>query len=196
MPKGRLEAFTDGVIAILITILVLDLHAPLGDQVQNLVKLQEPFIVYIISFIAIAIYWNNHHNLLQASEFVSSKVLWANIFLLFWMSLIPFATSWVGDYIYSTVPEILYSFIMLMTSVAFFLFNLSLNSIHDEHSLIVRATKGNNKIYVSMVLYTVGCFLALIIPISGIIFSFIATLIWFVPNRKIEKCIKKDESVY
>lgn len=192
MSKTRLEAFTDGVIAIILTILVLDLKAPAGDQLKSLLKLMEPFCVYVISFISIAIYWNNHHHLLQAAKRVSGKVLWANINLLFWLSLVPFATSWVGNHIYSSIPESLYSLIFLMASVAYYIFNMSLISIHEEYELIAKSTQNDNKIYYSMGVYVLGVILAFTLPILGMILSLFATMAWLIPNKKIEKNISKD----
>ncbi|MGR3741363.1 TMEM175 family protein [Companilactobacillus sp. DQM5] len=189
MSKARLEAFTDGVMAIILTILVLDLKAPDGDQFENLLKLVEPFCVYVISFVSIAIYWNNHHHLLQATKRVSGKVLWANINLLFWLSLVPFATSWVGNHIYSSIPEFFYALIFLMASIAYYIFNMSLISVHEEHELITKSTQNDNKIYYSMGLYILGVILAFILPILGMILSLFATMAWLIPNKKIEKNI-------
>ena len=191
MSKGRLEAFSDGVIAILITIMVLELHVPEGADLAALSKLTPIFLSYILSFVFLGIYWNNHHHLLQLAKQVSGSVLWANLHLLFWLSLIPFVTSWMGENSFAQLPIALYGFVLWMSGLAYYILAQRLISLHGNDSLLATALGRTIKEITSLVCYTAAILFSFISPaVSLAIYVFVAGL-WLVPDRRIEKTLSK-----
>ena len=189
MTKGRLEAFTDGVIAILITILVLEFHAPHGADLDALKPLVPTALSYVMSFVFIAIYWNNHHHLMHASRHVDGRVLWANVHLLFWLSLVPFATAWMGDNHFATLPVALYGAILFMAAVAFTILVRALIARHGPSSALARAVGADRKGRISLLLYGLAVPLAFVHRgIALGIYVFVA-VIWLVPDSRIERVL-------
>jgi uncharacterized membrane protein len=195
MQKGRLEAFSDGVLAIIITIMVLELHVPHEPTLAALVTVWPTLISYVLSFIYIGIYWNNHHHLLQASRHVSGRVLWANLHLLFWLSLIPFVTSWMGEHHFSAIPVAAYGVVLLMAGLAYSLLERSLIHVHGPESLLARAVGDDRKGTLSVVSYlaAVGLAMAGQAVWAELIYAAIAC-VWLVPDRRIEQQIHAEHS--
>lgn len=194
MGKGRLEAFSDGVLAIIITIMVLEIKVPHGDILEDLKPLLPIFMSYILSFVYIGIYWNNHHHLMQVVHKVTGTVLWSNIHLLFWLSLVPFATAWMGENHFSKWPVILYGFILMMAGVAYYILAHCLTSIHGKDSVLAKAIGKDKKGIVSVVLYILGIIASQFInPWVGFSLYVIVAIIWFIPDRRIEKKIEFDQ---
>ena len=193
MGKGRLEAFSDGVLAIIITIMVLEIKVPHGDNPEDLKPLLPIFMSYVLSFIYIGIYWNNHHHLMQVVHKVNGAVLWSNIHLLFWLSLVPFATAWMGENRFSKWPVILYGFILLMAGVAYYILAHCLTGIHGKDSVLAKAIGKDKKGIISVVLYIAGIIAsAFINPWIGFSIYVIVAAIWFIPDRRIEKKIETE----
>jgi uncharacterized membrane protein len=187
MSKGRLEAFSDGVMAIIITIMVLELNVPEGDDVAALRPLLPVFLSYILSFIYLGIYWNNHHHLLQATRQVDGRVLWANLHLLFWLSLIPFVTSWMGDTQFAAWPVALYGADLLFAAVAYYILARTLVSLHGIDSALALALGRDLKGKISVVLYAIALPLAFVNAwLAGALYGLVA-IIWLIPDRRIEK---------
>lgn len=191
MGKGRLEAFSDGMLAIIITIMVLEMKVPHGSNLDALQPLLPVFISYVLSFIYIGIYWNNHHHLLQAVNRVSGSALWANVHLLFWLSLVPFATAWMGENHFSLWPVVLYGFILFMAGIAYYILAHCLTGIHGRDSELARALGKDVKGILSVVLYLIGIGLAFINPWLGFSIYSVVAAIWFIPDSRIEKNIKR-----
>lgn len=191
MGKGRLEAFSDWVLAIIITIMVLEMKVPHGSNLDALQPLLPVFISYVLSFIYIGIYWNNHHHLLQAVNRVSGSALWANVHLLFWLSLVPFATAWMGENHFSLWPVVLYGFILFMAGIAYYILAHCLTGIHGRDSELARALGKDVKEILSVVLYLIGIGLAFINPWLGFSIYSVVAAIWFIPDSRIEKNIKR-----
>lgn len=193
MGKGRLEAFSDGVLAIIITIMVLEIKVPHGDILEDLQPLLPIFMSYVLSFIYIGIYWNNHHHLMHVVTKVSGAVLWSNIHLLFWLSLVPFATAWMGENHFSKWPVILYGFILMMAGVAYYILAHCLTSIHGKDSTLAKALGKDQKGIVSVILYIAGIIASVFInPWVGFALYVIVAAIWFIPDRRIEKKIETE----
>jgi uncharacterized membrane protein len=187
MSKGRLEAFSDGVIAILITIMVLELKVPHSPDLHGLQPLVPVVLSYVLSFVFLGIYWNNHHHMLHAAQRVNGKVLWANQHLLFWLSLVPFTTAWMGDFPGTEVPNAAYGFVLLMCAVAYTILQNTILGQEPEGSKLAEALGGDRKGKVSLALYLTAIPLAFLSPwISDAIYVAVA-LIWIVPDRRIEK---------
>ncbi|MEO7310349.1 MAG: TMEM175 family protein [Chitinophagaceae bacterium] len=187
MGKGRLEAFSDGVLAIIITIMVLELKVPHGeDRLASLKPILPVFVSYLLSFIYVGIYWNNHHHMLHAAKEVTGKILWANSHLLFWLSLIPFASAWMGENHFSTWPVAVYGFLLLMCSIAYYILAQSLASHHGKGSTLHTALGVDRKGKLSMVLNIVGIGLSFVTPWLGFAFYVVVAAIWFIPDRRIE----------
>jgi uncharacterized membrane protein len=188
MTKARLEAFSDGVIAILITIMVLELGTPHGTDLGALGPLVPVLTAYVLSFVFLGIYWVNHHHLFQAAKHVDGRVLWANIHLLFWLSLVPFATAWMGENLFAAVPVAVYGFILLMCAVAFTLLVTALIA-HEgrDASTIAMAIGTDLKGRVSLVAYIVATPLALLVPALSFAIYVAVAMIWFVPDRRFER---------
>jgi uncharacterized membrane protein len=189
MTKGRLEAFTDGVIAILITILVLELRAPHGADVAALRPLSATALSYILSFVYIAIYWNNHHHLMHAVRHVDGRVLWANIHLLFWLSLVPFATAWMGDNHFAELPVAAYGAILFMAAVAYTILLRLLLARHGPTSTLARAIGADRKGRLSLALYISAIPLAFLNRWVAIAIYVTVAIIWLVPDMRIERIL-------
>jgi len=190
MTKGRLEAFSDGVIAILITILVLELKIPHGSDWHALEPLLPVFLTYVLSFVFLAIYWNNHHHMLHAAEKINGKILWANQHLLFWLSLVPFTTGWMGENHFEPLPTAAYGVVLLMAAIAYTILQKLIIAHHGPDSKLARAIGGNLKGTISLVLYVVaipGAFLNCWLALSCYI---AVALMWLVPDRRIESHFK------
>jgi uncharacterized membrane protein len=185
--KGRLEAFSDGVIAILITIMVLGLTPPRGADPAALQPLVPTFLSYILSFIFLGIYWNNHHHLLQIARHVNGGVLWANLHLLFWLSLVPFVTSWMGATNFATWPVALYGVVLLGSALAFTILVMLLVAVHGQESAMAAALRKNTKGNISLVLYLIAIPLAFVNSLAaGVLYAIVAAL-WLVPDPRIER---------
>jgi uncharacterized membrane protein len=189
MEKDRLLAFSDGVIAIIITIMVLELKAPHGAEWSDLFKLAPVFFSYVLSFSFVAIYWNNHHHLLYTLSRVNGTILWANLHLLFWLSLIPFATAWVGDNPFAPVPTAVYGVAFLMPGCAYYLLVRAMLQIEGPQSTLARAVGRDLKGKGSLVLYAAGVAIALVEPRGAIALYVAVALIWLIPDRRIEKAL-------
>jgi len=189
MGKGRLEAFSDGVIAILITIMVLELRPPAGADPAALLPLIPVFLSYVLSFVYLAIYWNNHHHLFQAVQRVNGRVLWANLHLLFWLSLISFVTAWMGENNFAAWPVALYGGVLLLAACAYFLLVRSLLSLHGQDSTLAAALGSDFKGKISIVIYAIAVLLAFIMPLLSCALYVSVAVIWFIPDRRIEKVI-------
>ena len=187
MGKGRLEAFSDGVLAIIITIMVLEMKVPHGETPQDLAPLIPIFFSYLLSFIYIGIYWNNHHHLMQIVHKVSGAVLWSNIHLLFWLSLVPFATAWMGENHFSKWPVILYGFVLLMAALAYYILAHCLITVHGKDSTLAQAIGKDKKGIISISLYLTGIGLAFINSSIGFSIYVVVAIIWFIPDKRIEK---------
>ena len=190
MQKERLAAFSDGVFAIIITIMVLELKVPHGDDWAVLSKLTPTFLSYVLSFLYIAIYWNNHHHLLYASERVNGAILWANMHLLFWLSLIPFATGWLGENHFSALPTALYGVALLMPAIAYTVLQTAIIGLHGRDSMLARAVGGDVKGKISLVLYLAAIGLAFVFPPASQAIYVVVALIWLIPDRRIERQVK------
>ena len=189
MSKGRLEAFSDGVLAIIITIMVLELKVPHGADLAALAPLFPVFVSYVLSFIYVGIYWNNHHHMLHAASQVTGGILWANLHLLFWLSLVPFVTAWMGENHFAPLPVALYGVILFMAACAYFILARTLASHHGSGSKIARALGDDFKGKVSVVIYAVAILLALYLPaLAGALYAAVA-IMWLVPDRRIEKVL-------
>lgn len=192
MGKGRLEAFSDGVLAIIITIMVLELKVPHGHDVAALKPLIPVFLSYVLSFIYIGIYWNNHHHMLHATQSVSGPILWANLHLLFWLSLVPAATGWMGENHFAPAPTALYGVPLFMAAIAYWLLQRAIMAKHGRDSLLAVAVGTDLKGKISPVLYLVAIPSAFVSPwIAGAIYVGVA-LIWLIPDRRIEKVLEKS----
>jgi uncharacterized membrane protein len=192
MNKSRIEAFSDGVMAIIITIMILEIKVPHQNTIGSLQPLIPVFISYVLSFIYVGIYWNNHHHMFQATKNINGKILWANLFLLFWLSLIPFATSWVGEQHFSTIPMSIYGFILLMCAISYTLLQNKIMKLEGKESVLYQAVQKDKKGKLSLLFYILAIPLAFVSPwISGLLYIAVA-LIWIVPDRRIEKQINKN----
>ena len=193
MGKNRLEAFSDGVIAILITIMVLELKVPLGQGLEALLPVWPVFLSYVLSFINIGIYWNNHHHLLHAVHKVNGPILWANLHLLFWLSLMSFATGWMGENHFSTVPVALYGAVLLMAGVAYYVLQQLIVASLGPQSALRREVGRDRKGVVSVVLYGAAVPLAFVTPIAAMALYVVVALMWLVPDRRIERVVAGAE---
>jgi uncharacterized membrane protein len=189
MNKGRLEAFSDGVIAIIITIMVLELHAPGGDDWSALRELAPTFLSYVLSFIYIGIYWNNHHHLWQAAKQVNGPVLWANLYLLFWLSLVPFVTGWMGENNFAQLPVAMYGFVLWMAGLAYYILTRTLITLHGRDSVIATALGNKVKEIASLVVYGLAILLSFVNTAFSLALYVIVALIWLIPDRRIERTI-------
>jgi len=192
MGKTRLEAFSDGVLAIIITIMVLELKVPHGDSFAALRPLLPVFLGYLLSFIYIAIYWNNHHHLMHTVEHVSASILWANMHLLFWLSLIPFATAWMGENHFSAMPTALYGFILLMAGFAYWLLQRAIIRSHGRDSVLARAIGGDLKGKASVLLYLLAIPLAFQQELLADAIYVLVAIWWLVPDRRIERSLTNN----
>ena len=193
MNKGRLEAFSDGVIAIIITIMVLELKVPHGEGFESLKPVLPTLLLYLLSFIYVGIYWNNHHHMLHACGKVSGSILWANLALLFWLSLIPFATEWMGDNHFSTAPTAFYGFVLLMSAVAYLILQGLIIYVEGTDSVLKEAVGRDWKGRTSMVLYVTAIACAFWSPVVSHVIYVAVALIWLIPDRRIERTLAKEE---
>jgi uncharacterized membrane protein len=193
MHKGRLEAFSDGVIAIIITIMVLEIKVPHEASFEALSKLFPVFLSYVLSFIYVGIYWNNHHHLFQTVKTIDGKVLWANLFLLFWLSLIPFASGWMGENHFQDLTVALYGAILLGCGVAYYLLTLSLLKSHGSESSLHQAVGNKVKERSSLFLLGAGLITAFWFPIIALIGFALVAVIWLIPDQRIEKTLKDSK---
>ena len=193
MSKGRLEAFSDGVIAIIITIMVLELKVPEGAEISALIPLIPVFLSYLLSFVFVGIYWNNHHHLLQAARQVNGAVLWANMHLLFWLSLVPFVTNWLGENGFQSWPVALYGAVLLLAGFAYFLLSRALVAVHGQESALATAVGNDTKGYISLVCYTSAIPLAFVNAMLACALYVVVAGMWFIPDRRIEQTRKRSE---
>ena len=194
MGKNRLEAFSDGVIAVIITVMVLEMKVPHGESPAALAPVMPVFLTYVLSFVYVGIYWNNHHHMLHACSHVSGGVLWANLHLLFWLSLFPFATGWMGENHFAAIPTAMYGVVLLCAAIAYKILQQTLIASQGEDSLLKRAIGSDWKGKLSPVLYILGVLLALWMPwLAQAIYVFVA-LIWLVPDRRIERKLEHVET--
>jgi uncharacterized membrane protein len=187
MGKGRLEAFSDGVIAIIITIMVLELKVPHGADLSALRPLIPIFLSYVLSFIYLGIYWNNHHHLLQAVRQVNGSTLWANLHLLFWLSLIPFVTGWMGENHFAAMPVALYGVVLLLAGIAYFILTRSLISHHGKDSTLAIALGKDIKGKASIIIYFVAIPLAFVNSLLACGLYLMVAAMWLIPDRRIER---------
>jgi uncharacterized membrane protein len=189
MGKGRLEAFSDGVVAIIITIMVLELVPPHGTTLDALTALAPVFLAYVLSFVNVGIYWTNHHHLFQAVRVVDGRVLWANLFLLFWLSLFPFTTAWMGENGFAPVPVAVYGLDLLLASVAYYILERALIRIQPEDAPLPAAVGAERKGLASTAAYLVAVLVALAVPVVSLAIYVGVAVWWFVPDRRIERAI-------
>ena len=189
MSTGRLEAFSDGVIAIIITIMVLEMKVPHGGRLEDLVPLVPTFLSYVLSFFYVGIYWNNHHHMLHACTSVTGGVLWANLHLLFWLSLFPFTTGWMGENHFTAMPTVLYGVVLLMAAIAYVLLQQTIIRAEGHDSVLKKAVGRDWKGKLSPVLYVIAIVAALRSPWIAQVILVIAALIWLIPDRRIEKTL-------
>jgi uncharacterized membrane protein len=190
MTKGRLEAFSDGVLAIIITIMVLELKVPHGADLAALQPLIPVFLSYVLSFVYVAIYWNNHHHLLQAVKQVNGPILWANTHLLFWLSLFPFATAWMGENHFATLPVAMYGVVLLAAALAYTVLVRVLLKHHEKDSALARAIGSDVKGNISLALYVVGIGLSFVAWWLGALIYAGVACVWLVPDTRIERSLE------
>jgi uncharacterized membrane protein len=189
MHKGRIEAFSDGVLAIIITIMVLEIKVPHGQDLNALKPLIPVVVSYILSFIYVAIYWNNHHHMLSTVKHITGDILWANLHLLFWLSLIPFVTGWVGENFFAPVPMALYGIVLLLSSIAYWLLQSRIITNHGTDSILAKAIGKDIKGKISPILYFIAIISTFISPlIAGSIYVLVAFM-WLIPDKRIEVII-------
>jgi uncharacterized membrane protein len=187
MTKGRMEAFSDGVIAVIITILVLELRVPVGASIVALRPVAPVFLSYVLSFVFLGIYWSNHHHMLQSCEHVDGRVLWANLHLLFWLSLTPFVTAWMGQNNFAALPAALYGTVLLFAAIAYFILTKALVRVHGPDSVIAIALGRDFKGKVSIVIYLVAIPLAFAKSWLACVLYVLVAVMWLVPDRRFEK---------
>jgi uncharacterized membrane protein len=193
MHKGRVEAFSDAVIAIIITIMVLELRVPEGHEWADLMPLVPVFVSHVLSFLYLGIYWNNHHHMMQAAGWVNGAVLWANLYLLFWLALIPFVTGWMGENEFAPAPVALYGFVLLMAAFAYYFLERALIGAQGERSKLKMAVGAEIKGWVSIAFYVAGILSAVFWTqwLSLACYAFVS-LMWLVPDRRIERVLKVE----
>lgn len=192
MNKTRLEAFSDGVLAIIITIMILEIKVPEDNSFESLKPLIPVILSYVLSFVYIGIYWNNHHHMFQVVKKVNGSILWSNLFLLFWLSLIPFGTSWIGSQHFAAVPMSVYGFLLLMSAISYFTLQNKIIKHEGKDSVLYQAVQKDIKGKLSLVCYLLAIPLAFVSSwISGLLYITVA-LIWIIPDRRIEKQINKN----
>ena len=192
MNKNRLEAFSDGVIAIIITIMVLQLNVPKGNDLQSLKALIPVFVSYVLSFAYLGIYWNNHHHMIHTVKHVSGGILWANLHLLFWLSLVPFVTNWIGDSNFAAIPSALYGTVLLMAAIAYFLLQTLILRRHGKNSLLSRALGSDIKGKISPPLYFIAIISTFFFEWISISLYILVALIWLIPDTRIERLFEEE----
>ncbi len=189
MEKNRLEAFSDGVLAIIITIMVLELKVPRGDDLSALKPLLPVFLSYVLSFLYVGIYWNNHHHMLHVTRHVGGGILWANLHLLFWLSLFPVTTAWMGQNPLASTPAAVYGAVLLMAAIAYYVLQRAIIAKQGPSSMLAAAIGGDWKGKLSPVIYVIAVILAFVNTwIAGSLYFFVA-LIWIIPDRRIERMV-------
>lgn len=191
MSKGRLEAFSDGVLAVILTIMVLEMKSPRSTSLAALKPVIPVFLSYVLSFVYIGIYWNNHHHLLHATQHVNGATLWANLHLLFWLSLVPFATDWIGENHFDSWPIAIYGVILLMAGIAYFILTKTLIHLHGEGSTLAVSIGSDEKGKASIVLYAAAIPLAFVRPWIAAAIYIIVAIMWLIPDRRIERKIQE-----
>ncbi len=191
MGRGRLEAFSDGVLAIIITIMVLELKVPHDASIEALLPLAPVFLSYVLSFLYVGIYWNNYHHLLHTVTKVNGPVLWANMGLLFWLSLLPFATAWMGENHFGKWPMVLYGIVLFMAALFYFLLTKALVRIHGNESVVVKAVGNDFKEKISLFIYSAALVSSFFIPYLGFALYFVVAIIWLIPDRRVERTINE-----
>ena len=194
MGKGRLEAFSDAVIAIIITIMVLELKVPHSDSLQSLLPLVPIFLSYVLSFVYVGIYWNNHHHMLQACRKVSGPVLWANLHLLFWLSLFPFASGWMGENHFASMPSALYGAVLLMAAIAYWVLQQKIIAAEGPNSVLKSAIGGDWKGKLSPFVYLVAIASTFWVQWVAQALYVLVALIWLIPDRRIEHALQHTET--
>jgi uncharacterized membrane protein len=194
MGKSRLEAFSDGVIAIIITIMVLEMKVPHGDSLETLGPLIPVFMSYVLSFVYIGIYWNNHHHMLHTCTRVTGGILWANLHLLFWLSLFPFVTGWMGENHFAAVPSALYGGVLLAAAIAYWILQQTIISAHGPESPLRAAIGSDWKGKISPVLYAVAIISTFILPWVALALYVVVALLWLVPDRRIEGSLRRNDA--
>ena len=189
MGKNRVETLSDGVLAIIITIMVLELKAPHGDTVGVLIPLVPALLTYVLSFVYLGIYWNNHHHMLHACHAVTGSILWANLHLLFWLSLIPFTTSWMGENHFATLPAAAYGVVLLMAAIAYWILQRRIIASQGEDSILKRAIGSDWKGKLSPFLYVAAIVLAFVSPWLAVSIYVLAAIMWVIPDRRIERVL-------
>jgi uncharacterized membrane protein len=191
MPKGRLEAFSDGVFAVIITIMVLEIKSPRGTSISALQPLVPIFLSYVLSFVYVGIYWNNHHHLLQATEHVEGGTLWANLHLLFWISLIPVTTAWVGENHFAPWPVAFYGAVLMCAGIAYFILTRTLIAHHGQASILAASIGNDRKGKLSVLVYAVAIPLSFMRPWIACACYVVVAIMWLIPDRRIEKAIAR-----
>lgn len=194
MGKGRLEAFSDGVFAIIITVMVLEMKVPQGASLAALGPVLPVFLSYVLSFVYLAIYWNNHHHMLHAMQRVTGAVLWANLHLLFWLSLFPFVTGWMGENHFAAAPMALYGAVLLMAAIAYFVLQHAIIASQGADSLLAKAVGRDRKGKLSPILYATAIAAAFVEPYLSAGLYVLVALIWLVPDRRIERVLGGREA--
>ncbi len=198
MTKGRLEAFSDGVIAIIITIMVLELRVPEGSDLKALTAdpqhLHVKFLCYVLSFVYVAIYWNNHHHMFHVVHRVNGAILWANMHLLFWLSLVPFVTGWMGEGGFAPVPTGLYGVVMLAAAIAYYILLRRILRVEGPHSPLARAVGRDFKGKISPAIYVVAIVAVALSPVISLALYATVALIWLVPDRRIERILVEEDA--
>jgi uncharacterized membrane protein len=192
MNKNRLEAFSDGVIAIIITIMVLELKVPHGAGVDAILPLLPVFLSYVLSFVYVGIYWSNHHHLLHAATRVTGGMLWANLHFMFWLSLFPWATAWMGENEFAAIPSAVYGIVLLMAALSWMLLQAQIIRAQGSHSLLKRALGSDRKGRLSPLMYLGGIALSFVRPGLGLVFYVGVALMWLVPDRRIERALESE----
>ncbi len=193
MHKGRLEAFSDGVLAIIITIMVLELRVPHGADLAALGALAPKLLAYLLSFVFVAIYWNNHHHMFQAAQHVSGGVMWANLHLLFWLSLTPWVTAWLGEHPLAAWPVAIYGVLLLLDGVAYYILARTLLARHGPESAFARALGRDFKGTISIVIYAVAIGLAFVTPPAACALYVAVAIMWLVPDRRFERAFQHGQ---
>ena len=191
MTTGRMEAFSDGVFAIIITIMVLEMKVPHGADFGALAPLIPVFVSYVLSFVNVGIYWNNHHHLLQAAKAIDGRALWANLHLLFWLSLFPFTTGWMGENGFAPAAVAVYGVVLLMAAIAYTILVRCLVSLERKNAALARAIGGDFKGNISLVIYVAAVALSFVASYFSLALYFLVAAIWFIPDRRIEENVAK-----
>jgi TMEM175 potassium channel family protein len=190
MAPTRMETFSDAVIAIIMTIMVLELRVPHGEDFSTLIPLLPNFSTYVLSFVFLGTYWNNHHHMLQTTERVTGSILWANLHLLFWLSLVPFATGWMGQNHFAAAPVAVYGIILLLSGIAYYLLQRVIIATQGRDSVLKRAIRGNWKGKVTLILFAIAIPLAFLLTWASVVIFVFVEVVWLIPDRRIENALR------